>query len=572
MNSLKSNIGIFLNFISDSDDEKGDLKVKEKTKIAEKMIGCDLDKCFKGTIPYNPNNKNTLICDIVEPEKKVFKRIFYNNTNNNIGYIEVFQNPNLSFAYHVSNHISFLFESLDPKNQEIDENKCFGFRYYNSKNEYCTLLKIGNDDADEYKFLEKIEDNGNIFFNNELDCFEIVYEAIFSKYKNKNSDFNFILGECPLNEIQGFAHAIILKNNDNFRFHKPYSLNEMDIKDFTTNIKTESNKKILHIMPILFGGHISLLYFVDEGKRRAYILSDPSHYHSKRSKEISYIDEFIFPRKMRESMILLPQKKIQKFNSCSLWYFFQCLILINHDKKIQNLYEKPGDGIKSIINNTIYKECLNYYESLFGFEKPLIKIEPDIKNIDDDYLYFIREEGFRAVKNIAINKKAFLNQFVDVNIMIELLTEQDLSYLDGFGEIKIFQNHFEEFVDFLLLLNYNLNFLYLNWSKDDKSRSTRVIESAISRIKYLNETFLNNCLDYLNKFAKERRYLYNMDNSIVKYRERKAEKEKIIKLTDELNTEYEELKNEVEGKMKLYPPNVTSKILFPVIGILNNSK
>ena len=45
-----------------------------------------------------------------------------------------------------------------------------------------------------------------------LDCFEIVNEAIFSKYKNKNMDFNFILGECPLNEIQGFAHAIILKN------------------------------------------------------------------------------------------------------------------------------------------------------------------------------------------------------------------------------------------------------------------------------------------------------------------------------------------------------------------------
>ena len=75
-------------------------------------------------------------------------------------------------------------------------------------------------------------------------------------------------------------------------------------------------------MPILFDGHVSLLYFVDEGKRRAYILSDPSHYHSKCSKEISYIDEFIFPKKMRESMILLPQKKIQKFNSCSLWYFF----------------------------------------------------------------------------------------------------------------------------------------------------------------------------------------------------------------------------------------------------------
>lgn len=571
MNSLKHVTKILFDLQSDSEEEKEDLKVKEKTKIANKIIGCDLVKCFKGTNPYNPKKENKLITEIIEPKMKVFKRIFY-NINNGIGYIEVFQNPRLAFAYKVSNYISFLFESLDQKNQEINENKCIGFRYYNSKNEYCTLLKIGNDDLDEYQFLEKINAKENEFFNNELDCFEIVYEAIFSKYKNKNIDFNFILGECPLNEILGFAHALILKNNDNFRFHKLHSIDEMNLKDFTENIKTEINKKILNIIPILFNGHISLLFFVDKDKRRAYILSDPSHFHSKGSLEGSYIDEFLFPKKMRDKMLLFPPKKIQKFNSCSLWYYFQCLILINYNKKIQNLYIKAEDVVKSFLNNTIYKECLNYYESIFGFEKPLIMIDPDINTLEDDYLYFIREEEFRVMKNIAINKKAFLNQFVDINSVIELLTEQDLSYLDGFDEIKIFQNYFEEFADFLMLLNYNLNFLCLNWSKDEKTKSIKIIEIVIGKMKELNRYFLSNCLEYLTNFAKEHRYLHEVTNNIMKYKERKDEKNKILQLTEELNTKYEALKNEVKKIMQLYQNNVTSKILFPVIGIIYNSK
>ena len=97
-------------------------------------------------------------------------------------------------------------------------------------------------------------------------------------------------------------------------------------------------------------------------------------------------------------------------------------------------------------------------------------------------------------------------------------------------------------------------------------------EVALLFRKNLGEEFLSHCLEYLTKFAKERRYIYNMSNNIEKFMERKAEKKKIIKLADELNFKYKEIRNEVEKIIKLHQLKEISKNLFPFIGILYNSK
>ena len=66
----------------------------------------------------------------------------------------------------------------------------------------------------------------------------------------------------------------------------------MNINDFTSNIPIEDDYKKLNIMPILFDGHISIPFFVDNDKKRGYILSDPSHTHSKKIYNTNFVDGF----------------------------------------------------------------------------------------------------------------------------------------------------------------------------------------------------------------------------------------------------------------------------------------
>ena len=343
----------------EENDHKEEIKKeKEELKIIDKIIGCDIDKCFKDTIKHKPNQENILIKEIKDTKKQEHKRIFYKNNTSNIGYIEIFQNSQLSFAYQISNRISFLFECIDDDNFIFNEKKCFGFRYYNSKDEYCTLLKIGNTDTDNYQFLEKINEKENYFYDEALDCFSIVYDAIFSRYEKQKNDFYSIIKEGPIYEILGFSHAIIFKSTECYKFHKPHTIDILNIEDFTKYIPMENNDKVLNIMPILFDGHISILFFVDRNNKRGFILSDPSHAHSQIFEKQNYINGFIFPKNMRNLMVLFPEKKIQKFNSCSLWFYFQMLILINYDKDIQKEYKTIKNAISSIKNLEIYLECI----------------------------------------------------------------------------------------------------------------------------------------------------------------------------------------------------------------------
>ena len=130
-----------------------------------------------GTNKYKQGDE--LIKDINNEEIKERKRIFYKK-GGNVGYIEVFQNSKLVFAYEFSDKISFLFECIDNEKLIIDQNKCLGFRYYNTKNEYCTLLKIGNKDIDDYQFLEKMENIPNLFMTKIWIAFQL-YMKLFSQ-------------------------------------------------------------------------------------------------------------------------------------------------------------------------------------------------------------------------------------------------------------------------------------------------------------------------------------------------------------------------------------------------------
>ena len=208
-------------------------------------------------------------------------------------------------------------------------------------------------------------------------------------------------------------------------------------------------------------------------------------------------------------------------------------------------------------------------------DKNLIEINPKSNLLDNDFIYSMPKEEIFGLEKVRINIHGFLNQFVDLIQLIELKTGQDLSYKFGFEEVGILQNYLEDFNDFIILLNYNLNFFYLNNFKDDKSIFIKFIELKIQKMNALKENFISDCLDYFTNLVKNKYDIYNdIDDDIDRKHLRSllAKKRKIYRSAQDYYRQYENLKESTENKVKLYPLYITSKILFPFVGILFNSK
>ena len=543
-------------------------EVKSNIKIANKILGCNLEKNIYGTIPYASQSQ---INDSIENVNNqiINKRIFYKDNRKEVGYIEVFQVPLLKFAHQTNKNISFLFEPHKINEVNININKCFGFRYYDSKNQYCTLLKSDNDNDDDYFFLEKLNTEKNkIFYNEKLDCFQIIYYAIFSRYKNneeykKDGDFDFqTISESPLYEILGFNYASQLKNIDKIKFHKIHSLNLVKDGDFTSSIEKKDDKELLNIMPILFNGHISILFFVDINYRRYFILSDPSHIHAKPDCK----EYFIFTKNMRENLSVIPKEKIQIFNSCGLWYYLQILIFANYKEDIQSRkYTKTSDFYYSIKNSEIYFDCLKYYEFVMGIKNNLIEISREIIWNESDYFYFCHKDQFMLKyfpDSIKIHKYCFLNQLVDFSSLIILKKQFDLSLKPVIRELIVFRKQNEEFLDFILYLNNNINFLDLS---NQKNEIVPMLLRFSENAKIYRKNYIGAVKEYVTELAK-----INLDKKGLKI-DSESRDINLYKLSDKIQQIFEEfkkLKKLVEDNVNLYPINVTGQILFPIIGCL----
>ena len=550
-------------------------------KISNKIIGCELEKNIKGTSKYNKDCKTNLIQDIRNDELKLHQRIFYKNEQKDVGYIEVFQNSFLSYAHELSEKISFLFNCDSKNNQRIDANKCFGFRYYDLNNNYCTLLKSNDENEDNYFFLEKLKKDDNEFYDGTLDCFKIIFDSIFSRYKiekkglnGNNFDFQLVL-ERPLHEILGFCYSVKEKSNDIFIFHKLHSIEILKDNDFTSHISKDNAHTKLNIMPILFDGHISLIFFFDEEDKRIFILSDPSHVHTRLKGNSIIINPFIFSENIRKNLIFYPDIKIQAFNSCSLWYYFQILCLINYDIKVQSIkYTNKKDFLKSIEDSLFYLDCFNYYQLIMGFDnKRLIEINPKELYNDEDYFYWEKKSKI-SKHNVKIHKYCFLNQFVDFMELIKLITNQDLQYKPGLYELNQFRENNEELIDFIIYLNHNINLLELNSQRDQN-----IVEDLKNEVNTLNDlrnNYIHFCIIFLSglaQFDKENKYLERFNSKILeKYQIHGSYIEEIYAEIKGSLKDFAKRKNNIENKYDLYPLNITGKALFPIVGFLYKSK
>ena len=76
-------------------------------------------------------------------------------------------------------------------------------------------------------------------------------------------------------------------------------------------------------MPLLFDGHISILFFIDSNGIRFFRLSDPSHIHSKYNGDSCFIDPFLFPLDMRKYFDLYPKKKYKNLIHVHYGFIFR---------------------------------------------------------------------------------------------------------------------------------------------------------------------------------------------------------------------------------------------------------
>ena len=73
---------------------------------------------------------------------------------------------------------------------------------------------------------------------------------------------------------------------------------------------------------------------------------------------------------MLEHLSVYPKKKFKAFNSCSLWYSYQILCLINYNENVQSKkYSEEKNIVNSIKNYSFYFDCFNYCQYGTGFKK-----------------------------------------------------------------------------------------------------------------------------------------------------------------------------------------------------------
>ena len=133
-----------------------------------------------------------------------------------------------------------------------------------------------------------------------------------------------------------------------------------------------------------------------------------------------------------------------------------------------------------------------------GFKSKLIEINPKINFDNPNYFYFSHEDPFRLKyfpDKVKIHKFCFLNQLVDIFPLIELKTKYDLSILPVMRELNDFKEQKEEFIEFILHLNNNINYLDLSNQKKDL---VPILLKYVDKINAFRTNYIINVKDYVN--------------------------------------------------------------------------
>ena len=431
------------------------------------------DDCFKMTEKIS--SKNKFIQDFVLDNKIIGRKFF--NKNNEIKYIEIFKNKKLDLMG-ISPNITFL-HSYEPKlEKEYDENNFIGFRYYEEginvpDTKYFTLIKRYNS---KYYILEKNSSINVIydekFENPNLDCFSIIYKIIINKYKNKDRLKN---GET-FPELIGFCYGLISINKfKNFICVEPLIPDLLNRDSLEENIPNELEDNIVYLEPLISDAHISLIVITNINKTRFNFILDMSRYHSK---EI-HLNKSIYPDSVVNKNVRFPEKPIQNYSSCCLWFYgiIGCLMYnkkyYSFESFFNNIQDNNTNFYIDVINEIAFK-FYNIYE-LFRLEEVTTQ-----EKIDFDRIYLNGKEN-----NYSVHKNITFTHFLNISSFFF-----DISFFQSLIDYEILidsQKILINLITFKNLLELNKN-LQNNNNEADSKNIIKFIEWELNVVnKLLNQ-------------------------------------------------------------------------------------
>lgn len=360
------------------------------------------DDCFEMTEKIS--SKNTYVLDFIF-DKEIIGRKFCNK-NNEIKYIEIFKNKKLDLMG-ISPNISFLHPYEPKLEKKYDENNFIGFRYYEEginvpDTKYFTLIKRYNT---KYYILEKngtIKDiYGEKFENPNLNCFSIIYKIIVNKYKNKERLKN---GET-FPELIGFCYALISINKfKNFICVEPLIPDLFNKDSLEENIPNELQDKTVYLEPLLSDAHISLIVITNVNKTRFNFILDMSRYHSKET----HLNNSIYPKSVIIQNLRFPEKPIQNYSSCCLWFYgiIGCLMNNKNYYSFESLFNNIQDNNINFFIDVINEIAYKFYDifELFRIEEYTTQ-----KQIDLDRLYINGKDN-----NYSVHKSIVFTHFLNI--------------------------------------------------------------------------------------------------------------------------------------------------------------
>lgn len=517
------------------------------------------DKFFEMTEKISLNSK--YIKDFLF-EKKIIGRKFLNN-NNEVKYVEIFKNNKFNLLG-ISPNITFLHLYEPDKENDYNENKFIGFRFYEKGSEqldskYFTLI---NRYDSKYFILEKnkfIRDiNNEYFFDKELDCFLIIHDIIIQKYKDNN---NTIYGET-FPEIIGYCYALkVLNKFNNFIFIEPLIPEPFKPETLIEEIPSKLVDNITYIEPLIYNDHISLIIFTEIKNIRYNIILDMSRYHTNTSQ----LNKLIFPKSIIDKNFIYPKNRIQNYSSCCLWFFGEIECILKNDKynSFKSIFDNiKGDNVQFYIDiiNIIGK---NYYtiNNLFLEEKERSR-DTNIINLNRLFI--------NGKKKYSIDKNIISSQFLDLN---SFLFGSKFFYFTRDTDVIInTQKKLEKFINQKNLLEINYKFYELLKPKKDVKD---ILETILDELNFINNVVVDIENNYNIEFIKKNIFSYEiyLFNDILKGKpvtfplpeevQKKIQEINFDLILNDKDSEFEKRKKDLEENFNIYSIDEIIKHLNP---------
>ena len=473
----------------------------------EKLVEEKNERFFSGTVKYR-EEKTDYITSFMNEKKIIIGRLFLDKSKH-IKYIEIFKNKKLDILG-ISENITFLHEYLEDKKDHYNPDKFIGFRYYESiKKEKKESYVCGNyftlvrKNYSKYFILEKdnsINDmNGDKFYDENINCYQIMKKIIFEKCKNKTiGDIGDIFPE-----VIGYCFALVNSFNiGNMIILEPLIANLNNKFCLEESVKNENFKKdVIYIEPFIYDRHISTIIFTFKDARYN-ILLDMSHHHFKNQYSL-----FSFlPKALRNANNLVyPKKGIQECSSCFIWFIgiIECLLKNKKYSNFSNIYQDLANN-----NLEFYIEIINLLSKEIEGRDDLINvIKKEEKVFKIKEIDFDRYPFFDSDKYYEIHKDVVFSKFLDIEGLIEL------KYFISPLHKEIFyqsQSYLERIYGFKNLLLLNLKFYEILKKNEDMKKDINSIFTALKTIDNQINNFLKN---YDNAF-----YRFNMSFYILYFK------------------------------------------------------